>query len=142
MAKKDLLLAERIEEAIRKNESLESLTVDNVLRDIARTRITEQKGKNVKLIKASNQKNKTKAVSSSMRTSGKKPTIAKSVKSTAPAKPSKKIVKVSKSLKTAKTSAVGKKNRSIGGSFEARKLKVVGFRGQASSSKRDSFTPS
>ncbi|XP_040971651.1 DEAD-box ATP-dependent RNA helicase 39 isoform X2 [Gossypium hirsutum] len=133
---------ERIEEAIRKNESLESLTVDNVRRDTARTRITEQKGKNVKLFKASNQKNKTKAVSASVRTSGKKPTIAKSVKSTAPAKPSKKIVKVSKSLKTAKTSAVGKKNRSIGGSSEGKKLKVVGFRGQASSSKRESFTPS
>ncbi|PPR96462.1 hypothetical protein GOBAR_AA24211 [Gossypium barbadense] len=142
VAKKDLLLAERIEEAIRKNESLESLTVDNVRRDTARTRITEQKGKNVKLFKASNQKNKTKAVSASVRTSGKKPTIAKSVKSTAPAKPSKKIVKVSKSLKTAKTSAVGKKNRSIGGSSEGKKLKVVGFRGQASSSKRESFTPS
>ncbi|KAA3477947.1 DEAD-box ATP-dependent RNA helicase 39-like [Gossypium australe] len=142
VAKKDLLLAERIEEAIRKNESLESLTVDNVRRDTARTRITEQKGKNVKLFKASNQKNKTKAVSASVRTSGKKPTIAKLVKSTAPAKPSKKIVRVSKSLKTAKTSAVGKKNRSIGGSSEGKKLKVVGFRGQASSSKRESFTPS
>nr|KJB66295.1 hypothetical protein B456_010G134100 [Gossypium raimondii] len=133
---------ERIEAAIRKNESLESLTVDNVRRDTARTRITEQKGKNVKLFKTSNQKNKTKAVSASVRTSGKEPTIAKSVKSTAPAKPSKKIVKVSKSLKTAKTSAVQKKNRSVGGSSEGKKLKVVGFRGQASSSKRESFTPS
>ncbi|PPD81347.1 hypothetical protein GOBAR_DD21721 [Gossypium barbadense] len=142
VAKKGLLLAERIEAAIRKNESLESLTVDNVRRDTARTRITEQKGKNVKLFKTSNLKNKTKAVSASVRTSGKEPTIAKSVKSTAPAKPSKKIVKVSKSLETAKTSAVRKKNRSVGGSSEGKKLKVVGFRGQASSSKRESFTPS
>ncbi|KAK8485966.1 hypothetical protein V6N11_031241 [Hibiscus sabdariffa] len=141
VAKKDSLLAERIEEAIRKNESLESLTVDNVRRDTARVRITEQKGKNVKLIKVSNQKNKTKDVSLSVRTSGKKPTNPVSVKSSTPAKPSKKVVKFSKSLKTAKTSAVGKK-RSAGTSNVGKKLKVVGFRGQASSSKRESFRPS
>ncbi|KAK8597355.1 hypothetical protein V6N13_001968 [Hibiscus sabdariffa] len=117
VAKKDSLLAERIEEAIRKNESLESLTVDNVRRDTARVRITEQKGKNVKLIKVSNQKNKTKDVSSSVRTSGKKPTNAVSAKS------------------------VGKK-RSAGTTSVGKKLKVVGFRGQASSSKRESFRPS
>ncbi|GMI98866.1 RH39 [Hibiscus trionum] len=142
VAKKDSLLAERIDEAIRKNESLESLSVDNVRRDSARVRITEQKGKNVKLMKESNQKNKNKDVSLSVRTSGKKPTNAVSVKSRTPAKPSKKIVKVvSKSVKTAKTSAVGKK-RSIGTISVGKKLKVVGFRGQASSSKRESFRPS
>ncbi|KAE8729363.1 DEAD-box ATP-dependent RNA helicase 39 [Hibiscus syriacus] len=94
VAKKDLLLAERIEEAIRKNESLESLTVDNVRRDTTRTRITEQKGKNVKLIKVSNQKNKAKDVS--MNTSEGKSTTA--VKSRAPAKPSKKVSVKSHSL--------------------------------------------
>jgi hypothetical protein len=58
IAKKDVILATRIEEAIRKNESLESLTVDNVRRDIARSRITEQKRINVKSVKISNEKNK------------------------------------------------------------------------------------
>ncbi|XWS15317.1 hypothetical protein CRYUN_Cryun35bG0085500 [Craigia yunnanensis] len=119
-AKKNLLLAERIEEAIRKNESLESLTADNVRRDIARSRITEQKGKTAKLIKVSNQKNKNKV---SAHTSAKKPSIAKSVKSPAPAKPSKKIFKVKKNLKTAKTSSARKKNRPTGSST-ARKLVV------------------
>ncbi|KAK9216417.1 hypothetical protein WN944_008426 [Citrus x changshan-huyou] len=62
VAKKDVLLADRIEEAIRKNESLDALTKDNVRRDVARTRITEQKGKTAaKLMKVSRQKNKTKA---------------------------------------------------------------------------------
>lgn len=137
MAKKDGLLAERIEEAIRKNESLESLTTDNVRRDVARTRITEQKGKTAKLIKVSNQKTKTTAVSA--RTSGKRPSITKSAKpSSTPAKPSRKIVKVTKNSKTTKASSVGKQNRPTGGSSTstARKLNVVGFRGRASSSKR------
>lgn len=58
VAKKDLLLATRIEEAIRKNESLEALTVDNVRRDIARARISEPKGKNTKLSKVMDQRNK------------------------------------------------------------------------------------
>ncbi|XVF29880.1 hypothetical protein REPUB_Repub16aG0008600 [Reevesia pubescens] len=155
VAKKDSLLAERIEEAIRKNESLESLTADNVRRDIARTRITEQKGKNAKLIKVSNQENKTKAVSThtgkkhSIAKSGKSPTAAKPSKkivkvskSLRTAKASKKIVKVSKSLKTAKASSVGKKNRSSGMNSTGKKLNVVGFRGRASSSKRESFRPS
>ncbi|XVE55093.1 hypothetical protein DITRI_Ditri03aG0133200 [Diplodiscus trichospermus] len=133
VAKKDLLLAERIEEALRKNESLESLTADNVRRDVARARITEQKGKTAKLIKVSHQKNKTSAAST--HTSAKKPSIAKSVKSPAPAKPSKKIVKVTKNLKTAKASSVGKKNKPSGTST-GKKLSVVGFRGRASSSKR------
>lgn len=137
VAKKDGLLAERIEEAIRKNESLESLTTDNVRRDVARTRITEQKGKTAKLIKVSNQKTKTTAVSA--RTSGKRPSITKSAKpSSTPAKPSRKIVKVTKNSKTTKASSVGKQNRPTGGSSTstARKLNVVGFRGRASSSKR------
>ncbi|KAK2659126.1 hypothetical protein Ddye_005659 [Dipteronia dyeriana] len=71
VAKKDHLLAECIEEAIRKNESLEALTTDNVRRDVARAKITEQKGKSAKLITMSNQKNKTKSTSekySSVRT--------------------------------------------------------------------------
>ncbi|EOY16880.1 DEAD-box ATP-dependent RNA helicase 39 isoform 1 [Theobroma cacao] len=137
VAKKNVLLAERIEEAIRKNESLESLTAVNVRRDIARAQITEQKGKNAKLIKVSNQKNKTKAVSAHI--SGKKPSIAKSVKSPTAARPSKKIIKVSKNMKSAKASSVGKKNRSSGVNSTAKKLSVVGFRGRASSSKTDSF---
>ncbi|KAH7568116.1 hypothetical protein JRO89_XS07G0239900 [Xanthoceras sorbifolium] len=124
VARKDHLLAERIEEAIRKNESLEALTTDNVRRDVARTKITEQKGKSANLIKMSNQKNKTKAASeksssgrtkvmsaqttgrkssSSVRTkamsapnSGRKSSATKSGKASTPAKSSKTTFKVSK----------------------------------------------
>ncbi|GLT75166.1 hypothetical protein SLA2020_469110 [Shorea laevis] len=175
VAKKDLLLAERIEEAIRKNESLESLTTDNVRRDVARARITEQKGKNTKLIRALNQK-KTKSMPG--QTSGKKPSIAKptkasstakpskvkakasssakpskvkakasspakpsktKVKASSPAKPLKAKVKLSKPLKTEKSSSVAKNRKSSAVNSTARKLSVVGFRGRASSNKKESF---
>ncbi|XP_043725009.1 DEAD-box ATP-dependent RNA helicase 39 isoform X2 [Telopea speciosissima] len=52
VAKKDVPLATRIEEAMKKNESLESLTADNVRRDVAKERIHVQRH----MIKASNQK--------------------------------------------------------------------------------------
>lgn len=61
VAKKDHNLATRIEEAIMKNESLESVTVEHIRRDAARDKITEQKGKNEKLVKVSNQKSRAKA---------------------------------------------------------------------------------
>ncbi|XP_021737649.1 DEAD-box ATP-dependent RNA helicase 39-like [Chenopodium quinoa] len=53
VAKRDVPLATRIEEAIKKNECLESLSVDSVRRDIARTRISQQLGSNVKVIRTS-----------------------------------------------------------------------------------------
>ncbi|KAK9134396.1 hypothetical protein Syun_013726 [Stephania yunnanensis] len=57
LTKKDQLLANRIEEAIRKNESLESLTLDSVKRDVARPQINQLKGRKRVLVKVSNQKN-------------------------------------------------------------------------------------
>ncbi|RVW94823.1 DEAD-box ATP-dependent RNA helicase 39 [Vitis vinifera] len=87
VAKKDLLLATRIEEAIRKNESLEALTADNLRRDVARAKISEQKAKNANLVKVSKQKNKTKVESmkssskaASTQTSGRKTLGGKSGK--------------------------------------------------------------
>jgi superfamily II DNA/RNA helicase len=54
VARRDVLLAKKIEEAIMKNESLESLTVDHVKRDNARSSITAQKDRKSKLVRASN----------------------------------------------------------------------------------------
>ncbi|KAJ6774014.1 DEAD-BOX ATP-DEPENDENT RNA HELICASE 50 [Salix purpurea] len=118
LARKDQQLAARIEEAMRKNESLESLTVDNVRRDIARARITEQQGKNAKLITASNQKSKQQGKSSKLITASNqksnnksatvKPpgvrtkatsSVMKSGKASTPAK-SVKAVKVAKRVKS------------------------------------------
>lgn len=155
VAKKDVLLADRIEEAIRKNESLDALTKDNVRRDVARTRITEQKGKTAaKLMKVSRQKNKTKsALPKSSQTSGRKSSVTKSGKASAPAKSSKAAVKISKPVKaftgsrksspassSRKASSGGKKGAGKSG---ASKLSVVGFRGRASySDKKASLRPS
>ncbi|XP_048226636.1 DEAD-box ATP-dependent RNA helicase 39-like isoform X2 [Ricinus communis] len=109
VAKKDLQLAARIEEAIRKNESLESLTTDNVRRDIARAQITEQKGKKAKLIKLSSQKNKINTIADKSSTNSTKAasSVNKSRKASTPAK-SVKAVKVAKTLKISrKTSSPG-----------------------------------
>lgn len=168
VARKDQQLAARIEEAMRKNESLESLTVDNVRRDIARARITEQQGKSAKLIKASNQKSnnksatdkppsaRTKATSSVMK-SGKPSTSARTKASTSvrtkatssvkkygkastPAK-SVKAVKVAKRVKS--SSASYSRKTSPGVKKQVGKLRVVAFRGRSSSSnKKESLRPS
>ncbi|XP_027149897.1 DEAD-box ATP-dependent RNA helicase 39 [Coffea eugenioides] len=155
VAKKDQILATRIEEAILKNESLESLSVGSVQRDIARARINEQKGKSVKLLKASKHK-KTATVAS-----------AKSSGADSKAKPKKGLSKngaggkVDLTKRTSRTSPGSKsvtatakvcKNFSGANSLKAKvshkefqgrkpdvsssrsKLNVVGFRGRSSSS--------
>ncbi|XP_059630370.1 DEAD-box ATP-dependent RNA helicase 39 [Cornus florida] len=146
VTKRDAILASRIEEAIMKNESLESVTADNVRRDIARSRINGQKGQ----VKDSNQKNKTKAASvksSSVHgkvSSAKKVSGSKYGKVSVPSKPMKKAVKMSKPLKSSgassskrATSHVQKQpdSRKYGAKSTSSKLNVVGFRGRNSSSK-------
>jgi len=168
VARKDQQLAARIEEAMRKNESLESLTVDNVRRDIARARITEQQGKSAKLIKASNQKSnnksatdkppsaRTKATSSVMK-SGKPSTSARtkastsvrtkatsSVKKYGTASTPAKSVKAGKVAKGVKSSSASySRKTSPGVKKQVGKLRVVAFRGRSSSSnKKESLRPS
>ncbi|KAB5557351.1 hypothetical protein DKX38_008260 [Salix brachista] len=158
LARKDQQLAARIEEAMRKNESLESLTVDNVRRDIARARITEQQGKNAKLITASNQKSKQQGKSSKLITASNqksnnksatvKPlgvrtkaspgvrtkatsSVMKSGKASTPAK-SVKAVKVAKRVKS--SSATYSRKTSPGVKKQGGKLRVVAFRGRIVSS--------
>ncbi|XP_050211735.1 DEAD-box ATP-dependent RNA helicase 39 [Mercurialis annua] len=161
VAKKDLQLAARIEEAIRKNESLESLTVDNVRRDIARDQITEQKGKKEKMVKLSHQKNKI----SAEKEKTDKPSYQKNKLNTATVKSSSnrpktastatkfrktsakpvKGVRVAKSLKTfKKTSSPGSSKRTVSkGSIAVKstssKLNVVPLRGRSTSSRSESL---
>ncbi|XP_015886265.2 DEAD-box ATP-dependent RNA helicase 39 [Ziziphus jujuba] len=142
VAKKDHVLATRIEEAIRKNESLESLTVDSVRRDIARAKITDQKGRDAKLIKVAKNNKKTKgdSVKSSRvhKAVGVKPR-----KSSVSAKTTKgggihasKPVKLSSARSSGKPSLSRKKKLdgkrfSVDKSTDS-KLNVVGFRGRSS----------
>ncbi|KAL0015755.1 hypothetical protein SO802_002824 [Lithocarpus litseifolius] len=157
VAKKDLMLATRIEEALRKNESLESLTVDNVRRDIARSRITEQKRTNVKSVKISNQKNKvTSKAKEESAPNLKNKFTRKGKEASTPAKSSKRAVLVSKSVKSSSSANTSrkalstssgkkptaiKKSRSV--KSAASKLSVVGFRGRASwSNKKESLRSS
>ncbi|KAK2976240.1 hypothetical protein RJ640_021951 [Escallonia rubra] len=156
VSRKDQALASRIEEAIMKNESLESLTVDNVKRDTARSWINQQTAKNSKLVKVSNQTSKNKAAapvkSSAVRG---KPVPARKTSGTKAGKAfdvSKSKIKVTKPSKPVKSSSPssskgatpgGKKkaqSRKLGGAKFTSKLNVVGFRGRSSSStKKQAF---
>ncbi|KAF8404478.1 hypothetical protein HHK36_009363 [Tetracentron sinense] len=154
VAKKDLTLATRIEEAMGKNESLESLTLDNVRRDIPKARNNEQKGKKVNFVKSSNQQNKTRTAPTkssrgrgkvtAVQTAGRKTLGAKSGKTSAPTKTGKAPVQVSKPLKSyptssSRTASSGGKKQMEGrksGVMKSSKLSVVGFRGRTSSSNK------
>ncbi|XP_077245809.1 RH39 [Tasmannia lanceolata] len=155
VAKKDQILANRIDEAIRKNESLESLTVDNVRWDAAKARQNYPKGKNTKSGTVSNQKTKGKGTLKSSRTSGKavqtvgrKTSEAKTVKTSAT--PRKAAPSSSKPLKSSSSSSRreapnGKKQivkrKSNVLKSTGSKLSIVGFRGRSSSMKRESLRP-
>ncbi|KAK1298702.1 DEAD-box ATP-dependent RNA helicase 39 [Acorus calamus] len=154
VARKDALLASRIEEAIGKNESLESVSIIDVKRDAIKAGRTDQKGKTVTLVKSTNQKTthgRKLAQTSGRKTpatkSGKAMQLNKTRKSVAVVKPfksstsglkretlnGKKSVdrKYSGSKSTKSNSSVSKSNKS--------KLSVVGFRGRSSSSTREAL---
>ncbi|KAL0366471.1 UNVERIFIED_CONTAM: DEAD-box ATP-dependent RNA helicase 39 [Sesamum radiatum] len=145
VAKKNLILATRIEEAIMKNESLESLSVDSIKRDLARSHINEHKERNAKMVRVSSLKNKAKAASKSPEAHSKatvtrKTSATKSTKAPAISK-GKKVIKVLKTSKMSSrgstprgTTSSGKKqsgSRNSGVVRSTSKLNVVGFRGRS-----------
>ncbi|XP_047256856.1 DEAD-box ATP-dependent RNA helicase 39 isoform X2 [Capsicum annuum] len=148
ITKKDLLLATCIEEAIKKNESLESLSVDSIKRDNARSRITGQKDKREKAVKVSNLEGKAKVSTGKSSRVTRKTIDSKRFPKTidskrspgtkfgkAPAKSKPKVaIKVSK-----KTSSSTGKRRvdSRSSSVSTKKLNVVGFRGRSSLSSKN-----
>ncbi|KAK8470260.1 hypothetical protein PHAVU_004G088600 [Phaseolus vulgaris] len=153
VARKDLDLASKIEEAIRKNESLEAITKESVRRDIPITQITEQKGKGRKMVQVS----KVKGKFGSRASSGNNGSGIKSGKGS-PVKSMKKGINVSKSGKSSSTSSTIRKvssekrqtskvvlskgysekrktSKAVGATKSTNsKLNVVGFRGKISSS--------
>jgi len=153
VARKDLDLASKIEEAIRKNESLEAITKESVRRDIPITQITEQKGKGRKMVQVS----KVKGKFGSRASSGNNGSGIKSGKGS-PVKSMKKGINVSKSGKSSSTSSTLRKvssekrqtskvvlskgysekrktSKAVGATKSTNsKLNVVGFRGKISSS--------
>ncbi|XP_010530131.1 PREDICTED: DEAD-box ATP-dependent RNA helicase 39 [Tarenaya hassleriana] len=161
VTRKDGLLAERIEEAIRKNESLEMLTKDNVRRDAARTRITLDKGRSVKVVREASKQRQAKAKAATT-TAARKPSFSKPTtkasSSSTMAKSSKggasKAVKIAESRAAfasrkkesaerrssgSKLSVVGFRGRSAERRSSGSKLSVVGFRGRSSSSRASRF---
>ncbi|KAG5544724.1 hypothetical protein RHGRI_017240 [Rhododendron griersonianum] len=139
VTKKDLMLATRIEQAIMKNESLESLTLDNVRRDVARSQITAEK--NSKSMNISNQKNKSKSPSllkpSSVRgkfPSSEKTSGPKSGKASASSKTTLTPINVSKSPKF--SAASSSKRATSGGKKTTDSRKSGAVKSAAGSSKR------
>nr|XP_010915082.2 DEAD-box ATP-dependent RNA helicase 39 isoform X2 [Elaeis guineensis] len=131
VAKKDLPLATRIEEAIKKNESLESLNVNNVRRDAAKSLQADRKGKNSSIIKAAKKKS---TVERKATAAGKRSAPTKARKSAALKRPIKSLAGGVKRESKGKNSQTAKAS--------ATKISVVGFRGRSSSRKRESLRPS
>ncbi|KAG0536183.1 hypothetical protein BDA96_03G042700 [Sorghum bicolor] len=149
VAKKDVALAARIEEAMKKNESLEALTTNNVRR-AASPQSVSTKGRPSRLVKTSNalkvvnQKGRRGVALSSKSSRTPKDTTstrrrsppksqAKTTKSAAPrkakpVKPSRSSTKVSKS----KAKPEGRRSKSDALNKLGTKLSVVGFRGRSS----------
>lgn len=136
------MLAGRIEEAMRNNESLESLTTDNVRRDAARSQITQDKGRSVKQIRAvSKQRNTRDKPTSSppARSTGGKTPVRKSSSVSKPTKasspPEKSTKPKRKILKTVGSRSIAARGKTGSDRRPGKKLSVVGFRGKSSSAR-------
>lgn len=149
VAKKDLILATRIEEGIRKNESLESLTTENAQREFATGRTIERKkpGSNkVSYPKSMRNTTSEKSLLVFPKKSGRKIVGSRPVKPSATPKIKKALVKVSANKSPNVTSSrrespVGKKKqrdnrRSSDMKPTSSKLSVVGFRGRSTISSK------
>uniref|UniRef100_A0A1J3FSH0 DEAD-box ATP-dependent RNA helicase 39 n=1 Tax=Noccaea caerulescens TaxID=107243 RepID=A0A1J3FSH0_NOCCA len=151
ISRKDQMLAGRIEEAMRNNESLESLTNDNVRRDAARTQITQEKGRSVKQIRAVSKQRNTKDRASSSSsppakstgvktpvrrtsTSVRKPSSVSKPGRSSPEKSTKPKRKILKTVGSRSIAARGKK----GSERTGKKISVVGFRGRSSTARASS----
>lgn len=149
VAKKDVALATRIEEAIKKNESLEALTTNNVRR-ATYPQSANTKGRTTRPVKTSsalkvvNQKGRRGVVLSSKSSRTPKDTTSTrrrsppkiQPKATKPAAPRKaKLVKPAKGSEKAsrgKAKPEGRKGKSDALNKLRTKLSVVGFRGRSS----------
>ncbi|KAK6940075.1 DEAD/DEAH box helicase domain [Dillenia turbinata] len=149
VSKRELALATRIEEAIQKNESLESLTIDNIRRDIVRAKVTEQRGKAMSVVKASSARNRTKNLPlKSASANGKAVTVQSARKKPLKTEYAKtsiqmKSKKSAQAQKTQKSSSSSGSKRTLSGGKKyvaskmptvkksSLKLSVVGFRGRS-----------
>ncbi|KZV54499.1 DEAD-box ATP-dependent RNA helicase 39 [Dorcoceras hygrometricum] len=138
VAKKDVMLANHIEDAMMKNKSLESLSIDGIKRNMARSQVTGQKEKNAKIVRDSTSKYKAKDISpKTTEARGKVATVTKK-----PSEPKTKMI-LGKFSKTSRSSGpsttkgmvyVGKKRSGRQNTAAGRspsKLNVVGFRGRS-----------
>ncbi|XP_072959525.1 DEAD-box ATP-dependent RNA helicase 39 [Typha angustifolia] len=133
VAKRDFLLATRIEEAIKKNESLEALNINYDRKEATSPRQIVQKGNKSKIVKVSNQKNKTSvALPKKFPKVGRKATLSQKTSAKAGKKPANPTATHSKA-KRPFASGVGTPKGKRVDAPKKTKLSVVGFRGRSSS---------
>ncbi|KAL8144298.1 hypothetical protein V2J09_017330 [Rumex salicifolius] len=137
VAKKDLILANRIEEAMKKNESLESLSRDSIRRDNMRTQITQQKHKTSRAVKIASTKT-FKSSDTNPRTSFATTSSSSRSKSTSKSKPYTKSTSSSPSSSTSKSKPYTKSTSSSSSSkgFGASKAKPYSKTTSTSSSSK------
>ncbi|XP_020581847.1 DEAD-box ATP-dependent RNA helicase 39 [Phalaenopsis equestris] len=161
VAKKDLLLADCIEEAMRKNESLESLNIGSVRRDAAKLKPVDPRVRNAKKTETSKRSSPKalivgrKAVPTvpqkwAASKSGGKTAPIKVKRSASPSTPDRKPASIkdkrtsapSKQASSSKVSKVSANNKIGAARSGGSKLSIVGLRGKSSIEKKKLFTSS
>ncbi|GJN05587.1 hypothetical protein PR202_ga23230 [Eleusine coracana subsp. coracana] len=153
VAKKDVLLATRIEEAIKKNESLEALTTNNVRRpsnpqnvntkgrnssrmvkSSSALKVTNQKGRRGVVLSSKSSRTPPKDTTSTRRRSPPKsqPKSTKSAPKSAPAGKAKLVKSAKTSIKVSKSQSKPVSRKGDALNKIGTKLSVVGFRGRSS----------
>ncbi|GAB2270269.1 DEAD-box ATP-dependent RNA helicase 39 [Dionaea muscipula] len=139
VTKRDVVLATRIEHAVCQNESLESLSVQSIRRDMARTRILQQKDKSSKkVIKASQNESNSKAATRRTTTRGlpvKRPSQGKPSKITRKGTPGKGPSQRKDTGKPIKMQTVSSKRKPVKMQTESSKRKPVKMQTESSSRK-------
>lgn len=142
-------MATRIEEALKKNESLESLSIASIKQEVVKTRPVNQRGRDNLITKSKAQKFKSsengrkspsKTGRKSFKVSAQKAVGTKKPKRSVPSKHGNTTM-----LSKTRKSSVGAKKDTFKGRKSntakptASKLKVVGFRGRSTSGKKESL---
>ncbi|RRT56988.1 hypothetical protein B296_00045936 [Ensete ventricosum] len=141
VAKKDIPLAIRIEEAMKKNESLEALSANSVRRDAFISRQIDQKYKAKVILTKSSSKAGKKTLSAQKSMAARKGKASASTKSKTTVTISKPIKSPGGGTRESRANKLQQSRKSGGARIPTNKLSVVGFRGRSSAGRKQSSQP-
>ncbi|RWW47445.1 hypothetical protein BHE74_00046561, partial [Ensete ventricosum] len=141
VAKKDIPLAIRIEEAMKKNESLEALSANSVRRDAFISRQIDQKYKAKVILTKSSSKAGKKTLSAQKSMAARKGKASASTKSKTTVTISKPIKSPGGGKRESRANKLQQSRKSGGARIPTNKLSVVGFRGRSSAGRKQSSQP-